>query len=55
MIKVEIKPETDVVNKGITFMPFFKSVFSSPKTCLARSLATQSESLSVFDEKQNIL
>lgn len=55
MIKLEIKPGMDVLNRGITFIAFFLYIFSSPKMCLGRALATQSESLSVFDEKQNIL
>lgn len=55
MIKLEIKPGTDVLNRGITFIAFFLYIFSSPEMCLGRALATQSESLSVFDENQNIL
>ena len=55
MIKLEIKAGTDVVNGGITFIPFFLYIFSSPKMWLGQALATQSESLSVFDIKQNIL
>lgn len=55
MIKLEIKPVTDVVNRGITFISVFWYIFSSPKMWPGRALATQSEGLSVFDEKQNIL
>lgn len=49
MIKLENKP-------GMIFLtPYFKSIFSSTKMCLNQALAAQSESLSVYDEKQNIL